>query len=473
MPSSSARCSQLPRAVDKVPFYESLKKLRDFKIGRISHLDDKEVCFPDLELKVVKKEKPDPDSKANVKKEAAAMGMVPNGWPSDCGPGQPMYGPGQGAHMMPGYNMGPCATSSPYGSMLGNTQMVNSAGNQNTNNMYPNQANSARVKQENTYNAQDFGSTHGGSTHGGSRVKPEPGYNPQTYGGGGMMPGYGGTQSNLPSQTLTQLAPAHTMTQLTPAHTMTQLTPAHTQTPSHTLTQLTPANTMTQLTPVYPNQPGYAEVQAQIQFGNGYNQVTGFRSSPPRGQQGDSTTGSPGQSAIGSPHGQGMGSPHGLTAIGSPPGLTAMGTPPGHTLTVLGSSPGLSLGSPQGQIVAGMGSPPGIGSPQGHQQQQQAMPQFQQSFQQQNLSMSSASNFQFYGAQTGMNVAVQAQGQGQGYPGGPHMSMSMQQQIQSHAFPPGAMASTAGPMGVKPEPVTFGYADPQQSSYPSNTCSRQ
>ena len=50
MPSSSARCSQLPRAVDKVPFYASLKKLRDYLRGDLKELDDSEVCFPDLEL---------------------------------------------------------------------------------------------------------------------------------------------------------------------------------------------------------------------------------------------------------------------------------------------------------------------------------------------------------------------------------------------------------------------------------------
>ena len=52
MPSSSARCSQLPRAVDKVPFYVALKKLRDYLRGDLPSLDDSEVMFPDLELKV-------------------------------------------------------------------------------------------------------------------------------------------------------------------------------------------------------------------------------------------------------------------------------------------------------------------------------------------------------------------------------------------------------------------------------------
>jgi len=58
MPSSSARCSQLPRCVDKLPFYVALHKLRDHLRGDLPNLDDNEVTFPDLELKVEpKKEK--------------------------------------------------------------------------------------------------------------------------------------------------------------------------------------------------------------------------------------------------------------------------------------------------------------------------------------------------------------------------------------------------------------------------------
>ena len=56
MPSSSARCSQLPRAVDKVPFYEALKKFRDHLTGKLPDLAESEICFPDLELKTAKKE---------------------------------------------------------------------------------------------------------------------------------------------------------------------------------------------------------------------------------------------------------------------------------------------------------------------------------------------------------------------------------------------------------------------------------
>ncbi|ESO11690.1 hypothetical protein HELRODRAFT_71611, partial [Helobdella robusta] len=45
MPSSSARCSQLPRAVDKVPFYAALKKLRDYLNGRITEVCDSDFLF--------------------------------------------------------------------------------------------------------------------------------------------------------------------------------------------------------------------------------------------------------------------------------------------------------------------------------------------------------------------------------------------------------------------------------------------
>ncbi|XP_026730669.1 trithorax group protein osa [Trichoplusia ni] len=47
MPSSSARCAQLPRAADKVPFYAALKKFRDFLNGLVAHVDEAELVFPD------------------------------------------------------------------------------------------------------------------------------------------------------------------------------------------------------------------------------------------------------------------------------------------------------------------------------------------------------------------------------------------------------------------------------------------
>ena len=51
MPNSSARCAQLPRAVDKVPFYEALKKLKDFLAGDLKELDDSEIVFTNVKLK--------------------------------------------------------------------------------------------------------------------------------------------------------------------------------------------------------------------------------------------------------------------------------------------------------------------------------------------------------------------------------------------------------------------------------------
>jgi hypothetical protein len=51
MPSSSARCSQLPRAEDKLPFYTGLKKLRDFVNGTLYTLNESEITFPDIKIK--------------------------------------------------------------------------------------------------------------------------------------------------------------------------------------------------------------------------------------------------------------------------------------------------------------------------------------------------------------------------------------------------------------------------------------
>jgi thymine-DNA glycosylase len=50
MPSSSARCSQLPKVVDKVPFYVALKKLKDHLSGRLSYLNDMDIMFPDFKV---------------------------------------------------------------------------------------------------------------------------------------------------------------------------------------------------------------------------------------------------------------------------------------------------------------------------------------------------------------------------------------------------------------------------------------
>lgn len=120
MPSSSARCSQLPRAVDKVPFYAALKKLRDHLRGDLKELDDSEVCFPDLELKVIKKEDRlkaegygDEDNKAKIN---LGNGNVPAPFTNN----QPMNGA-----------VGPPSMNHP-GNFMG-------------------------IKQETPYNSQDYG----------------------------------------------------------------------------------------------------------------------------------------------------------------------------------------------------------------------------------------------------------------------------------------------------------------------------
>lgn len=51
MPSSSARCAQLPRAADKVPFYAALKKFRDYLNGIVTSIDESEIVFSDARLK--------------------------------------------------------------------------------------------------------------------------------------------------------------------------------------------------------------------------------------------------------------------------------------------------------------------------------------------------------------------------------------------------------------------------------------
>ena len=50
MPSSSPRCAQLPRVSDKVPFFEGLKKFRDYLHGKITTLDEAEVVFSTVSL---------------------------------------------------------------------------------------------------------------------------------------------------------------------------------------------------------------------------------------------------------------------------------------------------------------------------------------------------------------------------------------------------------------------------------------
>uniref|UniRef100_A0A5K3FRL2 G/T mismatch-specific thymine DNA glycosylase n=1 Tax=Mesocestoides corti TaxID=53468 RepID=A0A5K3FRL2_MESCO len=76
MPSSSARCAQLPRAEDKLPFFVALRKLREHLRGERPHLEEAEVVFADYtEFRVTT---PDPKSlrkaerRRKRKSEAAA-----------------------------------------------------------------------------------------------------------------------------------------------------------------------------------------------------------------------------------------------------------------------------------------------------------------------------------------------------------------------------------------------------------------
>lgn len=78
MPSSSARCAQLPRAADKVPFYAALKKFRDYLNGVITEIDESEMVFTEPRVKSCYEAEPKPDpyateltdiSNAVIKKE--------------------------------------------------------------------------------------------------------------------------------------------------------------------------------------------------------------------------------------------------------------------------------------------------------------------------------------------------------------------------------------------------------------------
>jgi TDG/mug DNA glycosylase family protein len=51
MPSSSARCAQLPKAIDKVPFFEALRKFRDYLSGKLPKLDMQEIMFANVTLR--------------------------------------------------------------------------------------------------------------------------------------------------------------------------------------------------------------------------------------------------------------------------------------------------------------------------------------------------------------------------------------------------------------------------------------
>ncbi|XP_059491118.1 uncharacterized protein LOC132205822 isoform X2 [Neocloeon triangulifer] len=75
MPSSSARCAQLPRAADKVPFYAALKKFRDYLNGIISELDDSEVVFNDPKLRNITE---NGETKEDCKEGFQGYGRLPN-----------------------------------------------------------------------------------------------------------------------------------------------------------------------------------------------------------------------------------------------------------------------------------------------------------------------------------------------------------------------------------------------------------
>lgn len=61
MPSSSARCAQLPRAADKVPFYTALKKFRDYLNGLITEIDENEMVFSEPRVKSFYEAEPKPE----------------------------------------------------------------------------------------------------------------------------------------------------------------------------------------------------------------------------------------------------------------------------------------------------------------------------------------------------------------------------------------------------------------------------
>ena len=143
MPSSSARCCQLPRAIDKVPFYLGLKALRDYLRGDDKELDITAVTFPGLELKVkpkvepgtegeAKETKPKTAGRKRKKKESAVEDPVPGACsympPSSCFGGSPdQYGmfikPEPG--MYPGVKMEP-GLAPRQDNMYGLTAMVKS-----------------------------------------------------------------------------------------------------------------------------------------------------------------------------------------------------------------------------------------------------------------------------------------------------------------------------------------------------------
>ncbi|XP_014255399.1 uncharacterized protein LOC106669980 isoform X1 [Cimex lectularius] len=94
MPSSSARCAQLPRAADKVPFYAALKKFRDYLNGAVPEIDDKELVFSYSKLKnffepEIKEEGKDGQCVYNYNKVNADLTDISNLGKKDDEPVQP------------------------------------------------------------------------------------------------------------------------------------------------------------------------------------------------------------------------------------------------------------------------------------------------------------------------------------------------------------------------------------------------
>ncbi|KAF2349798.1 Uracil-DNA glycosylase-like, partial [Trinorchestia longiramus] len=71
MPSSSARCAQLPRALDKVPFYTALRKFRDFLKGTLDELKEEDIAFANVKIRNLKK---DPEKMAALAGDSILKG---------------------------------------------------------------------------------------------------------------------------------------------------------------------------------------------------------------------------------------------------------------------------------------------------------------------------------------------------------------------------------------------------------------
>ena len=71
MPSSSARCAQLPRALDKVPFYTALRKFRDFLKGTVDELKEEDIAFANIKIRNLKK---DPEKMAALAGDSLLKG---------------------------------------------------------------------------------------------------------------------------------------------------------------------------------------------------------------------------------------------------------------------------------------------------------------------------------------------------------------------------------------------------------------